>query len=496
MPPRLALLTAALALVLGACGKDAAAPGAPPAGSARFISFGIATAPPNTLVHGAIAMEVRDARAIPAARLAVQATVLDPPTPLPVGAIGPRLSLSGVLTKSGTWTTDARGAFAIDLATGQYGGNYRIELRADRLKLVDTVNVRVLCGGASYIRRDTRDSSLTIGATVALNGSLRDYAGVACDDSVSYAALTPTLRVSQNGTVTAASLGDGAIEMRGGGIVDTVRLSVVPSYEVAFVTALGVELRRLDGSNRRPLVQLPTDSPFPFGFTAGVDWLADGRLVVTSRSATNDGLLLIAPDGSSSRLPVPPGMLRAYAPRVTVDKQWIFFAAEGPTARNATVHPSVWRMRPDGSDATLLAESDDSESFSFDAPPAPSPNGDRFVVIGFRVYATGNPDPAPARIAGISPIWSPDGTRIAMMSGSRVIAARPDGSAITLLSTRPARPNATPPLIGPLAAWSPDGQWIVALTAGDDAPPMLLNVATGDVIPLHWARGLVAMALR
>jgi TolB protein len=120
--------------------------------------------------------------------------------------------------------------------------------------------------------------------------------------------------------------------------------------------------------------------------------------------------------------------------------------------------PSLWVMRPDGSDRRLVVDdaadaswSPDARSLAYVVVRGPVAMSQGVAVVG--LDGTGQKLIAPG---GLNPAWSPDGTRIAFDRPTGIFTIRPDGTDEKLLI-----PN------GQNAAWSPDGEKLVFVRAGD-----------------------------
>ena len=190
--------------------------------------------------------------------------------------------------------------------------------------------------------------------------------------------------------------------------------------------------------------------------------------------AGGSGIYVVDADGSGmTGLTDGMGMNPAWSP----DGRRIAFGGLREDFREA-----IYVMNADGSDRTEIATTRDGAH-----APAWSPDGERiaFVTIEGGVYvvgvdgsdlteiaratpATGEGGGADAAVVSFAfdwrPAWSPDGARLAIVSGNaaapQVFVVNADGSGLAQLTDLPGQ------AVGP--AWSPDGE-VIAFVATDGA---------------------------
>jgi Tol biopolymer transport system component len=197
-------------------------------------------------------------------------------------------------------------------------------------------------------------------------------------------------------------------------------------------------------------------------------WSPDSRAIALSTEgapqAFDEHLLVIdTTTGIVKNLgPAPALPVRALFPTWSPDGQWISFEGIGPT-------PSYWLVRPDGTDAHRLptglledtvfparwAPSASTLQLAYSAS-APSSSGSEIYVFDLATNSE-------RRISGdhgreLWPTWSPDGTRLAWLTGAaregvRIQSIADPSTAVTL----EAAGMAFPP------TWSPDGTRLYAL---------------------------------
>ena len=130
----------------------------------------------------------------------------------------------------------------------------------------------------------------------------------------------------------------------------------------------------------------------------------------------------------------------------------------------------IYVVEADGSRLETIRGRGDGEKPDAGFGPTISPNGSRVAYIlfkdGFEVVTTELDGSGKRtltkkskRPVNISPVWSPDGTRIALVSGSGIVTMAPDGSDVrTVLECAVGTPCASGTPV-----WSPDGRHIAFL---------------------------------
>ena len=162
--------------------------------------------------------------------------------------------------------------------------------------------------------------------------------------------------------------------------------------------------------------------------------------------------------------------------------EWGMNEAESSSISAPQWSPDGYRILLDYSETTYIVEADGSRVTSirhrdkgepdYIYGPTISPDGTRiaytqgdsesytFQVVTSRLDGTDRRELTKKRTSprDISPVWSPDGSRIALVSERDIVTMNPDGSDVqTVLECEVGSPCAS----GPPPVWSPDGQHIV-----------------------------------
>ena len=183
---------------------------------------------------------------------------------------------------------------------------------------------------------------------------------------------------------------------------------------------------QVSGSDR--VLLKPSDSPREYDWF-DIDWAPDGkRLAYVSEGRIS----LVNVDGSGRTLLRTRTVGHDHSPSWSPDGAWIAFAT-------SSGYSSVYLIRPDGSQRTLLVR--------HASAPAWSPDGQRIALIrdGGIVFVAPSgrllpPRPpyragVPVGIAG-PPVWSPDGRKIAMANRSGTYVMNADGTELVRMTSK------------------------------------------------------------
>jgi hypothetical protein len=372
-------------------------------------------------------------------------------------------------------------------------------------ELEDTVQFEVLPGALARLMPVPLDTALGVGRQYPIAISAADQFGNARGDilaSPELRSLRSDVAVVNGDIVATLAHGSATIELEALGVRDSAHVNVVPPGTLAVFDTVPT------GPASGALLDVEAGT---FSTLADVDrmdcpsWHPDGERLLLR------GVLLTSPAGATVDLLPPSSGLDAQCGEFTPDGAWVFFEVQRPAGVS-----QIWRVRADGSALEqLTADEDDIDAYS----PSPSPDGARFAYvlryparlinshfIAVRDVATGAVDTITAAVdldhytgaPQVTVSWSPDGHWIAYtapghqyffsirswMWGSYVHLVRPDGSDMRLIGqTDVAARNFYPGRV----SWSADGRWLAAKLHHDDLRLALIDVATGDVLPLNGA---------
>ncbi len=491
-----------VSLTLASC-RDTAGLGtdAAPPGLRVIAGAGVSDTIDATLPNPVI-VELRDSTGrAPSGQVLRVAVTVTAPAYFPNAAIAK--SATGSYVVSYVDTTDAAGRASVHVRLGrQAGPTGIIVLTADERWQTDA-SFTILPGAPASLAVSPNDTAVYATRTFQLAAAVTDRGGNPRTETPTYSTLTPSLvSVTAAGATSSLAIGRGAIRATLGALADTTYLSMVPAGTIAASAMYGssglssirtrVFTVSLDGSARTEVIASQYWAEPAAAFSS------DGMSLVFPLGY-NDTKLYMA-NGSATPQPFGGAPVRSEGyPRFSRDGQWIYFNGR-PGFQNC----AIWRVPRNGVGAEQV--SPPINDYEIDANPDPSPDGTRLVYntnrLSFAMPVIRLLDVATRKVTaldvpGVTPRWSPDGSRIAyiptvpywgyiadnrvMLNPGPLTLMRPDRS------DRVAIPTGT---VGfnPGFAWSPDGKYIVARAS--TGVLAVVVVATGEVLPLPFSADL------
>ncbi len=475
----------ALSAVALAC-SDGTGPGSGPPGL-TIVAGGSGADTVDAVRTQALVVSVRDTTGAAVSHTPVRFTGLA--VQHPSGWIVPS-ALVGALSGSyfsafGVDTTDESGQAAVLVQFGPVATSASIEVVVPVLGLVETARYTVRPGAVDSIAIVPADSAIHVGRGYTITARAIDRHANGTGAVVQLAvADTAVARVS-GGTVTGRAYGRVAVVGSALGVRDTAWTSVVPTGVLAvteYSNTAGsiVATIDLDGSGHR---QIPVARTYS---GAGLAWARDTSFLVGGFDNPKT-LYRFTTSGASTRVlasTVVVGDITAVD--VSANGQWVYFSAG-----NCNYNEIVYKVAVTDSIPQRVSAATGDDCFNLvHAEVSLAPDGARAAVAH---YATGYATPdvqvldltsgvaTPLGLSGDDPRWAPFGNTVAFVGNGRVWVVQADGTGARAVSP----PSA---LFGPGLAWSPDGAWLLAhyqpVSWNVNTYPVLLRVATGEMIPL------------
>ncbi|HEY0036280.1 MAG TPA: hypothetical protein VGB66_06300 [Longimicrobium sp.] len=405
--------------------------------------------------------------------------------------------------------TNSRGRATATVQLGSRAGTTAVQVSVPAAGYQDSVRYTVTPGAATRVHVEPVDSALFVGASYSLRGKSVDRHGNPRSDPLSYSVVGTHASLSQT-ALRGESIGRAFVLARHGSLVDTAWVSVVPrgvlaAYEFPFYyNGNGPDIRQpgrivtlnTDGSDYRVLLeQRPAVIPFSYAEGMQPSWSPSGDEIAYINASR---LMRVDLAGVAREVYLGTDAVHAeFAPQYSPDGQWIYFT-RGRDGHQRT----FWRVRPDGTGAQQVSP---AENWGIEVMPSPDPTGQSVAfqtnrrtnsTVDFTIRTLNVQTRAVTSldIPGAAPRWSPTGEWIALINGGRLQLVRPSGGQIHSMGSG----------VGahPTYAWSPDGTWIIISGNQPNAQTpgkvglQLVNVATGEVLPLGFDRTLVQPSWR
>ncbi|MGH7464823.1 MAG: TolB family protein [Longimicrobiales bacterium] len=366
----------------------------------------------------------------------------------------------------------------------------------------DSVVFHVLPGAAAGIHPTPADTALLAGQDYSLIVYAADRAGNRRPEvlpNVMAVSADPDIADAQGSDIAALTPGRATVDVTAAGASAQVQLSVVPDATLASLGGSVPELgeRPVLGFVAGPPVLMSTAAtsaePIPGdGESVCARWHPDGdRLLL-------DGLRIMTLQGSVTQISTSDAGLVAGCGEFSRDAEWIYF--EGRLSTESASASQIWRIRTDGTALEQITHRGGTAARN----PSPAPDGERLVYsvndtagrglrktnIVIHDIGTGVTDTIVRGYYGLEATWSPTGEWIAYtytrawpyypsyrpsVFGKILRLIRPDGSE-----------DRQPPVLGTVS-WSPDGQWLTGKAFYPDLRIKLVNIATGETLPLNYA---------
>ena len=409
----------------------------------------------------------------------------------------------GPQTAMAEWT-DSAGKAAVTVRLGSIAGQIRIAIDGIESNAIapsgpngkvvpvhDTVTYTILPGAAVRLDVQPSDTSLYVGSRYQLRARALDRAGNSRPDAISLTGGDSVLARDGGLGVIGRAFGRDFTDVSTATHRARVWVSVVPTGTIAvsiggYALNYGMGVINLDGSGRRLIF-----GPDRRNSAKSPRWSPDGKSFVAVQGGR---IYLIDAATGNGRLVTNDTTLESeWAPGFSPDGRWIYYSAAPYQSNQYT----LWRV--------LVGVGSTPEQLPVPMQYTPhqvdlSADGTHLVYLGGDAYlheltlADGaDRTITPAHGAVSIPRYSHDGSTLAYVLSARF----PDYDPASGVYTIPVQ-GSTPQRITSVStdsdywstyagadSWSPDGEWIVTSTVGEQL--RVVNVKTGLTLPLPWS---------
>lgn len=388
-------------------------------------------------------------------------------------------------------TTDNAGRASVIIVHGPRDGEGLVVITAAMAAGADTVRVTTTPGTTFGTQVSPRDRPIVVGGSYVLGARQVDRHGNTVPSSVTFTPTSGVVDVSTAGVVHGNVIGRARIHIQLGSWTDSAFTSVVPSatlalrdYDGYVGDSSGYAQMNLDGSDFHWLFKTDIlgSSYSPSNFLAP-QWIPGTGQLVHLRLVSGVTRLFVGDSsGTTRRLIDNPGPMTGESdPQVSGDGSWVYFVGHSATG------DAIWRVAIGGVVPERLTPESSYADMQY---PSPSPDGSRLAYIKWnRAYllnlSTGDTTQLSANQAA-GTLWSPTGDWILYAASyphtgysGPLHLIHPDGTEDHVLSSDAYFPG---------GSWSPDGTYLIVSRAVIPYHQELINVTTGERLPLVYER--------
>ena len=465
----------------------------------RIVSGGSGNDTIGVRLSDPLVVEVRRADGLPAR--GVEIDFVSHPVGFPM-MFGPVLMSKGArfgYSASVQDTTDNAGRATLSLVLDRPVGPGEVLVTVPSLNLQATATYTVRVGAPASIVVTPSDTPVFVGGSYVLRAKSVDRYGDSVSSTAAFSTTSSAIQVAPNGEVRASAIGRASVQIAMGALVGSALVSVIPrgsiavrDYGVFVGDTVGVVQVDLDGGHKQWIAKFNVViSEYAPSNQLSPQWVpGTGQLVYAE--AVNGATRIFVGDstGAARRLvDVSSGLTSETDLDVTHDGAWVYFVGFEPNGMQA-----IWRVSVNG--GTPVRATPDAAEYRC---PSLSPDGTRLAYVsGEHLYVLDLSSGVATMLTtnqAAFPVWSPTGEWI-MYGQSYSYAGyagplhliHPDGTGDRALIVGRYFPGGT---------WSPDGHYVVVERADNGFYGLeMIDAVSGMRLPLVYREAFYAPAWR
>ena len=351
--------------------------------------------------------------------------------------------------------------------------------------IADTATLTVKPGAPVRVASTPKDSSAYVGSSYRVIGRVFDqYGNERLGDAITFTGGNAAATASADGVFKAQTVGRAFAIARSGSLADTAWITVPPRGTIAAMEpgswgSTRIVKVELDGSGLKRIA--PVEDTY---YGTQPDWISGSEVAFDSGGYNGERILVADTLGNVRRLTAPgtPTLAEGYVAGGPGGA--VYFDAWG----GGDYGTALWKVSAPGTMPVRIGPNPPGNANAWQATVAP--DGLRLAYVdvnrgGLSILDIATGAMTPLNIAATTPRWSPAGDWIVFGAGGTLHLVHPDGTMMTDVAG--ARP------FSPRADWSPDGAWLIVRSS---KRLELINVRSGEILPLGWSEGLVRPVFR